>query len=159
MRTLLLSSLAKATGNRLTAERISTATNAIAMLDVAHYHDADALRRAIDAHQPIDLVLAVHAYRAGRLLVGLDTPFILILGGTDVNIHRHDAAKLATIRRACKRARAIVAFQSGLLDAVLEIDPTLRSKTRLIPQATTSPLAPPSLPRVPPYASPCCASC
>jgi hypothetical protein len=38
----------------------------------------------------IDLVIGIHAYRAGRLLEQIDRPYLLILGGTDANEFIHE---------------------------------------------------------------------
>jgi NAD(P)-dependent dehydrogenase (short-subunit alcohol dehydrogenase family) len=45
------------------------------------------------------LVLGVHAYRSGKLLLGCGVPYMIVLGGTDVNIDLHESAKGEVIRR------------------------------------------------------------
>lgn len=57
----------------------------------------------------IRLVFAVHAYRAGRLLLRSDgssfVPFVIILGGTDVNEYQRDSGKAAVMARAVRAAK------------------------------------------------------
>ena len=89
------------------------------------------------------LVLGVHAYRSGKLLLGCGVPYIIVLGGTDVNIDLHERAKGEVIRRVIAEAAAVVAFNEELKTALLALIPEARSKVFLIPQAVE--LAPPEL--------------
>ena len=47
---------------------------------------------AIAEHET-GLVIGVHAYRAGRILLGCRVPYVLVLGGTDMNVMLHDEPK------------------------------------------------------------------
>ena len=89
------------------------------------------------------LVLGVHAYRSGKLLLGCGVPYIIVLGGTDVNIDLHERAKGEVIRRVIAEAAAVVAFNEELKTALLALIPEARTKVFLIPQAVE--LAPPEL--------------
>ena len=84
------------------AERIPAAH--CSLLDINALPDAEALREHVcECH--IGLVLGIHAYRAGRLLVGSGVPFAIVLGGTDMNVMLHDEPKrrvmLDAIAQAC----------------------------------------------------------
>ena len=78
------------------------------------------------------IVLGVHAYRAGRFLLDCGLPFVIVLGGTDMNENVHEADKADTIRRAVAQAAAIVAFDTNLLSTLLKIMPgALCSESRV----------------------------
>jgi len=71
----------------------------------------------------VRLVFAVHAYRAGRLLLGPDgpshVPYIIILGGTDVNEYQEDPVKAAVMALAVNGARKVVAFTVTMAELAL----------------------------------------
>jgi len=85
---LILSSLREFTGNSVTASRLAAAIRArrTSLLDVADLAVADALAAHVHAHR-VTAVIGIHAYRAGRLLFGSRVPYVLVLGGTDVNVN------------------------------------------------------------------------
>jgi len=62
----------------------------------------------------VDVALGIHAYRAGRLLVNAGIPYVLVLGGTDMNEMVHDADKAKVMRAALERSFAVVAFGDNL---------------------------------------------
>ena len=91
---LILTSLREGTGNAVTAARLAERIPAAhcSLLDINALPDAEALREHVcECH--IGLVLGIHAYRAGRLLVGSGVPFAIVLGGTDMNVMLHDEPK------------------------------------------------------------------
>ena len=105
-RMLILTSLREGTGNAVTAARLAERIPAAhcSLLDINALPDAEALREHVcECH--IGLVLGIHAYRAGRLLVGSGVPFAIVLGGTDMNVMLHDEPKrrvmLDAIAQAC----------------------------------------------------------
>ena len=106
-RVLTLASLTAHTGNRVTAERISRAISpddCCFFLDVASVASAAALAEELRERR-VELVLGIHAYRAGRLLLGCGVPFVVVLGGTDMNEHLRDREKAPVIRAAIEEAR------------------------------------------------------
>ena len=115
-RMLLLTSLREGTGNAVTAARLAERIPAAhcSLLDINALPDAEALREHV-CKGHIGLVLGIHAYRAGRLLVGCGVPFAIVLGGTDMNVMLHDEPKrrvmLDAIAQACSARRAAHAIQ------------------------------------------------
>jgi len=85
----------------------------------------------------VDLILGVHAYRAGRFLVKCGVPFIIILGGTDVNVDLHNPEKRPTIERSIGEAGAVVAFSDEMKTALANEISAASSKTFIVPQAVT----------------------
>lgn len=140
MSTLVLSSLTPQTGNAITADRIARAVGGTTA-DIADFASPQALGHALAA-RGVRLVFAVHAFRAGRLVLGCGVPFVVILGGTDANIHIHEAEKRPVILAALRAAEAVVSFNRELQLAVLEAAPEVAPKMFVLPQAITSPLVP-----------------
>lgn len=133
---LLLASLREHTGNSITAARLADAIGAARCpcRDVNSFSDAAALRTHLQA-EGVDLVVGIHAYRSGRLLVGCGVPYALVLGGTDMNCNMAEPEKRAVMEVALQEAGAIIAFNCELLDALLVALPSVRGKTHLVPQA------------------------
>lgn len=118
---LVLSSLTPHTGNRVTTDRISAALRAAT--GVTHGRRNRKLLRSVtaaDVHEigspeslaellvmkKTSVIFGVHAYRSGRLLLDCGVPFVVILGGTDVNVDMHSSpAKRAVIMRALRQVR------------------------------------------------------
>lgn len=142
VRLLTLASLTAHTGNHVTAERISRAISSSSescLLDTSAFSTPAALGDLLRAKR-IDLVVGVHAYRAGRLLLDCGVPFVIVLGGTDMNEHIRDPEKSRVIKAAVAQAAATVAFSEKLYHAVTTAVPAAVWKTFIIPQAVTSPL-------------------
>jgi len=140
-RILLLTSLREGTGNAVTAARLAELIPAAHcfLLDINALPDAEALRKHVcECH--VGLVLGIHAYRAGRLLVGCGVPFAIVLGGTDMNVMLHDEPKRLVMLDALAQAGAIIAFNQELLGRLLEAMPEARPKTFLVPQAVRTSL-------------------
>ena len=118
-RMLILTSLRDGTGNAVTAARLAERIPAAhcSLLDINALPDAEALREHVCKCQ-IGLVLGIHAYRAGRLLVGSGVPFAIVLGGTDMNVMLHDEPK----RRVMLDAIAQVMLCAPCCTRVLQID-------------------------------------
>ena len=137
------------TGNAVTAARIMRLLPA-ALVSAVDIHTVSS-RAVLASHlvaggsgtPAAGLVLGVHAYRSGKLLLGCGVPYIIVLGGTDVNIDLHERAKGGVIRHVIAEAAAVVAFNEELKTALLALIPEARSKVFLIPQAVE--LAPPEL--------------
>ena len=145
---LILSSLREFTGNSVTASRLAAAIRAhrTSLLDVADLADADALAAHVCAHR-VTAVIGIHAYRAGRLLIGSRVPYVLVLGGTDVNVNLAHEEKRSAMAAALGAAAAIAAFHDAMADDLLRALPEIpRDRVFLVPQAVGSPL----LPRAPP---------
>lgn len=174
---LLISPLTEATGNRTTANRIGElleqAGNEVHLLDCGCASAREKIRVALAA-QSVSLIVAIHAYKAGRLLVdefnsmgkgARRSPFVLVLGGTDINVDVPDAANatgcdVKTLSESCikleylsvciRYADAVVAFTSAMAERYREFakliggDPAnddahvLAAKLRIIPQAVDS---------------------
>ena len=154
LRVVVIASMTAHTGNAITAARIMKLLPG-ALVSAVDIHTVSS-RAVLATHlvaggsgtggsgtPAAGLVLGVHAYRSGKLLLGCGVPYIIVLGGTDVNIDLHERAKGEVIRRVIAEAAAVVAFNEELKTALLALIPEARSKVFLIPQAVE--LAPPEL--------------
>jgi hypothetical protein len=149
LRVVVIASMTSHTGNAVTAARI------MRLLPAAHVSALDihtvSSRAVLATHlvaggsgtPAAGLVLGVHAYRSGKLLLGCGVPYMIVLGGTDVNIDLHESAKGEVIRRVIAEAAAVVAFNEELKTGLLARIPEARSKVFLIPQAVE--LEPPEI--------------
>ena len=154
LRVVVIASMTAHTGNAITAARIMKLLPG-ALVSAVDIHTVSS-RAVLATHlvaggsgtggsgtPAAGLVLGVHAYRSGKLLLGCGVPYIIVLGGTDVNIDLHERAKGEVIRRVIAEAAAVVAFNEELKTALLALIPEARTKVFLIPQAVE--LAPPEL--------------
>jgi hypothetical protein len=138
---LILSSLRASTGNSVTAARLARTIGAarVSTCDITSVGDAAQLR-AFVAAQNVGLVMGIHAYRSGRLLVGSRVPFAIVLGGTDMNVNMDQVDKRAVMAQAVGEAGAVIAFNEELRDKLLRATPGAAAKTFLVPQAVCTDL-------------------
>ncbi|XP_045171994.2 glycosyltransferase 1 domain-containing protein 1-like isoform X2 [Mercenaria mercenaria] len=118
MKALLLSPLMQLSGNLATISRIKKGLEKSGLqcylkcpLELS---DSKALERVLD-ELDIDVVIAVHVYKSGKLLVDSTKPYLLILGGTDVNELTGDKEKMDIMTKAVNNSRHIVAFSESLV--------------------------------------------
>ncbi len=137
---VVLASMRPHTGNAITAARITRLLPAATAraVDIHSVSSRAALAEHLAAGgdaPPAGLVLGVHAYRSGKLLLGCGVPYVIVLGGTDMNIDLYEPAKSSVIKRVIAEAAAVVAFNAELEAALLAAIPDARPKVFLIPQA------------------------
>ncbi|EOD16643.1 hypothetical protein EMIHUDRAFT_459110 [Emiliania huxleyi CCMP1516] len=137
-RVLVLSSLRAATGNAITAARLAESIRAggheCLCRDSNGFADAGELS-AFVAADAVSLVVGIHAYRSGRLLVGSAVPYVLVLGGTDMNVMMADEHRRPVMLAAAGGAGAVVAFSRELLAPLTEALPAVAPRCTLVPQA------------------------
>ncbi|XP_033748037.1 glycosyltransferase 1 domain-containing protein 1-like [Pecten maximus] len=125
---LLLSPLTKGCGNLSTIQRISShlesAGHSCILRDPDTISDSNRIQE-IASQLNIQMVLALHAYKAGRHLRGTSLPFILIFGGTDINIYAREPEKLKVMTEVVFHAKGLIAFGQSLLDAARALWPSL----------------------------------
>jgi glycosyltransferase involved in cell wall biosynthesis len=130
MKALVLSSLTEATGNAVTANRLlchlEKRFSSVRLVD-ANASTPGSLRSTV-VDGEVDLVVAVHAYRSGRLLLELPRSVhtIIVLGGTDVN----EALAPPPLRPGWEDARAVTLAALTRADAVVAFGPPLASRFR-----------------------------
>eukprot|EP01138_Halocafeteria_seosinensis_P002060 gb/GECG01002109.1/.p1 GENE.gb/GECG01002109.1/~~gb/GECG01002109.1/.p1 ORF type:complete len:370 (+),score=45.82 gb/GECG01002109.1/:1-1110(+) len=137
---LVLASLTDATGNAVTAQRLVRMLNSLGFSAVAH--DANLVKSVEDIQRlQCDAAIGIHGYRAGKWLVDAGVPYIIVLGGTDVNVYLEDSStdteRKATIYRVLTHAKAIVSFNDILKQRLLTNIPDAQQLPPIIkiPQA------------------------
>ncbi|XP_060586838.1 glycosyltransferase 1 domain-containing protein 1-like [Ruditapes philippinarum] len=117
MKVLLLSPLVDFSGNFATVTRIKKGLEKKGLrcflkcsLKLSRSED---LKDTLD-ELGIDIILAVHVYKSGKILIDVKIPYILILGGTDVNELTSDHEKMDIMTKAVNNSRHIVAFGESL---------------------------------------------
>ncbi|XP_063081544.1 glycosyltransferase 1 domain-containing protein 1 isoform X3 [Cavia porcellus] len=131
MRLLFLAVLRAHTGNAVTAERVrghlEAAGHRCILRDVSDLASPVDVADLLEA-QHCEAALALHLYRAGRLLQGHGVPFGVIFGGTDVNEDASQEEKKEVMGRVLQEARFAVAFSEPMKDTVLTLWPHTKGK-------------------------------
>ncbi|XP_054906589.1 glycosyltransferase 1 domain-containing protein 1 isoform X3 [Poeciliopsis prolifica] len=118
MKVLFLACLSPKTGNHTTAERIrshiESAGHSCELRDVADFHSPADVAHLVSQNPPFEGALAIHLFKAGRLLLDLRLPFGVIFGGTDINEDVKDEQKRVVMKQVLLKARFAVAFTEKL---------------------------------------------
>lgn len=121
MKILFVACLSPKTGNNTTAERIrdyiECAGHTCELRDAAEFQSAADVVQLISQNPPFDGALAIHLFKAGRLLLDTQVPFGVIFGGTDINEDVKVEQKRIVMEQVLQKARFAVAFTEKLRDA------------------------------------------
>ncbi|XP_068616991.1 glycosyltransferase 1 domain-containing protein 1 [Brachionichthys hirsutus] len=121
MRLLLIACLSPGTGNYATAARIRAhveeAGHTCELRDAAEFRSSTEVANLLSQNPPFQGALAVHLFKAGRLLLDTRVPFGVIFGGTDVNEDVKVEQKRVVMEQVLQRARFAVAFSDRLKEA------------------------------------------
>uniref|UniRef100_A0A8C3JBP1 Glycosyltransferase 1 domain containing 1 n=1 Tax=Calidris pygmaea TaxID=425635 RepID=A0A8C3JBP1_9CHAR len=131
MRLLLLACLRAQTGNATTAARIQNhlrAAGHICVLKDALMYESPAEIANLTSTDKFDAALAIHLYKAGRLLQGSRIPFGIIFGGTDVNEDIKCKEKHRVMGAVLEEARFAVAFTMKMKELAAAEWPDARKK-------------------------------
>nr|KAF6275256.1 glycosyltransferase 1 domain containing 1 [Pipistrellus kuhlii] len=135
MRLLFLAVLRPHTGNAVTARRVRAHLEAeghVCLLrdasDFAGPKDVAELVRA----EAVQAALALHLYRAGRLLQGHGIPFGVVFGGTDLNEDVRQGDKHRAMGAVLQEARFAVAFTEAMRAAACRqwVDPVFTREVK-----------------------------
>ncbi|XP_070689684.1 glycosyltransferase 1 domain-containing protein 1 isoform X2 [Pempheris klunzingeri] len=118
MKLLFLACLSPQTGNHTTAERIrshiESAGHTCELRDAAEFQSPAEVARLVSRNPPFEGALAIHLFRAGRLLLDIQVPFGVIFGGTDINEDVKVEQKRVVMEQVLLKARFAVAFTDKL---------------------------------------------
>ncbi|KAG7241443.1 hypothetical protein INR49_025643 [Caranx melampygus] len=118
MKLLFLACLSPKTGNHTTAERIrshiESAGHSCELRDAAEFQSPAEVADLVSQNPPFEGALAIHLYRAGRLLLDIQVPFGVIFGGTDINEDVKVEQKRVVMEQVLLKARFAVAFTDKL---------------------------------------------
>uniref|UniRef100_A0A3Q2CDD4 Glycosyltransferase 1 domain containing 1 n=1 Tax=Cyprinodon variegatus TaxID=28743 RepID=A0A3Q2CDD4_CYPVA len=129
MKLLFLACLSPKTGNFTTAERIrshiESAGHICELRDVADFQSPSDVAHLLSQNPPFEGALAIHLFKAGRLLLDIHLPFGVVFGGTDINEDVKDEQKRVVMEQVLLKARFAVAFTEKLKEEaefVLRVD-------------------------------------
>ncbi|XP_058491181.1 glycosyltransferase 1 domain-containing protein 1 isoform X2 [Solea solea] len=118
MKLLFLACLSPNTGNNTTAERIRSyieaAGHTCELRDAAEFQSPAEVADLVSRYPPFDGALAIHLFKAGRLLLDVHVPFGVIFGGTDINEDVKVKQKCVVMDQVLLKARFAVAFTNTL---------------------------------------------
>lgn len=118
MKILFLACLSPKTGNHTTAERIRShieaAGHTCELRDAADFQSPAEVADLISRNPPFQAGLAIHLFRAGRLLLDTQVPIGVIFGGTDINEDVKIEKKRVVMEQVLLKARFAVAFTDKL---------------------------------------------
>ncbi|XP_066227284.1 glycosyltransferase 1 domain-containing protein 1 isoform X2 [Saccopteryx leptura] len=117
MRLLFLAVLRPHTGNAVTAQRVRDhleAAGHVCLLKDAFDFDGPSEVAGLIRAEALEAALALHLYRAGRLLQGHGIPFGIIFGGTDLNEDISQGEKKQVMGKVLEEARFAVAFTESM---------------------------------------------
>ncbi|XP_013862611.1 glycosyltransferase 1 domain-containing protein 1 isoform X2 [Austrofundulus limnaeus] len=118
MKLLFLAPLSPKTGNHTTAERIrsyiESAGHTCELRDAGEFQSPAEVAHLVNRDPPYEGALAIHVFKAGRLLLDVHVPFGVIFGGTDINEDVKDEQKRVVMEQVLQKARFAVAFTDKL---------------------------------------------
>ncbi|KAK5909993.1 hypothetical protein CesoFtcFv8_003871 [Champsocephalus esox] len=118
MKLLFLACLSPNTGNHTTAERIrshiESAGHTCELRDAAEFQSPAEVANLISSNPTFEGALAIHLFKAGRLLLDIQIPFGVIFGGTDINEDVKVEQKRVVMEQVLQKARFAVAFTDKL---------------------------------------------
>ncbi|XP_074526011.1 glycosyltransferase 1 domain-containing protein 1 [Halichoeres trimaculatus] len=138
MKILFLAPLSPKAGNHTTAERIrshiESAGHTCELRDAAGFQSPAEVASLISRNPPFDAALAIHLFKAGRLLLEIQAPFGVIFGGTDINEDVKVEQKRVAMEQVLLKARFAVAFTEKLKEEAELFLLSLSSKIYVQPQ-------------------------
>ncbi|XP_047447089.1 glycosyltransferase 1 domain-containing protein 1 isoform X1 [Mugil cephalus] len=118
MKLLFLAPLSPKTGNHTTAERIRShielAGHTCELRDAGEFQSPADVADLLSGNPSFQAALAIHLFKAGRLLLDVQVPFGVIFGGTDINEDVKVEQKRVVMEQVLLRARFAVAFTDKL---------------------------------------------
>ncbi|XP_047238200.1 glycosyltransferase 1 domain-containing protein 1 isoform X2 [Girardinichthys multiradiatus] len=145
MKLLFLACLSPKTGNYTTAERIrshiESAGHTCELRDVADFLSPSDVAHLVSQNPPFQGALAIHLFKAGRLLLDIQLPFGVIFGGTDINEDVKDEQKRVVMEQVLLKARFAVAFTEKLKEEAEFVLVSPQSKIYVQPQGIQTEVA------------------
>ena len=123
-RVILMLSMKEGTGNTITGNRIASHLlalgYAVQMVDTTDHFTAANLAAVVHNvsydynHSTFFCLFCIHAVRSGTFALQSGLPYVIMMGGTDINVHVKDLRKLDTVRSVLAHARHIIAFTEDM---------------------------------------------
>lgn len=125
-----------ASGNDTTIRRIAAHLTALGHSVLLAPAPEDPFELAKMAKErDVDGLIGTHLYLSGRLFLESDLPYVVVLGGTDLNEFALEPEYLAVMTEVVERGHAIVAFNDDFVDRYAALWPETANRLFRIPQA------------------------
>ncbi|XP_061842082.1 glycosyltransferase 1 domain-containing protein 1 isoform X2 [Nerophis lumbriciformis] len=138
MKLLFLACLEPKTGNHTTAERIrshiESAGHTCELHHAEEFQSSSDLANLLSQNIQFDGALAIHLFKAGRLLLDIQVPFGIVFGGTDINEDVKVEKRRAVMENVLLKARFAVAFTEKMKQEAMSYLHSQSSKTYVQPQ-------------------------
>lgn len=121
----MMLSMKEGTGNTITGTRIASLLlslgYAVQMVDTTDCYEQQNIHATIhncnyNRHSLFYCLFSIHAIRAGVYAYHADVPYIVMLGGTDINVNVNDSKKAQMIYSVLMNAKHIIAFTQDMKD-------------------------------------------
>ncbi|XP_061624748.1 glycosyltransferase 1 domain-containing protein 1 isoform X2 [Phyllopteryx taeniolatus] len=118
MKLLFLACLEPKSGNHTTAERIrsyiESAGHTCELRHVEEFESSSDVANLVSQNPQFEGALAIHLFKAGRLLLDVQVPFGIVFGGTDINEDVKVETRRVVMEKVLQKARFAVAFTDKL---------------------------------------------
>lgn len=122
-RIVMMLSMKEGTGNTITGIRIAHHLMqlgfCVQMVDTTDCFEQSNIQAILhncnyNKQSHLYCLVCIHAVRSGVFAVNLGVPYVVILGGTDINVNVNDPAKRSKITHVLSNAAHIVAFTEDM---------------------------------------------
>ena len=129
-RIVILLSLKEGTGNTITGTRIAQHAKSLGfvvqMVDTTDHFASVNLAAILsnpdyNRDSSLAFLFCIHALRAGVFAAETSLPFVMMLGGTDINVNALDDSKRDRVKQVLHRAAVIIAFTHSMKQKTLDL--------------------------------------
>lgn len=147
-RIVMMLSMKEGTGNTITGTRIASVLMelgfVVQMVDTTDHFESQNMEAILHNQRynegsTLYRLFCIHALRAGVFALSTNVPYVLMLGGTDINVNIHDPTKVDRVKDVLLHAHHIIAFTESMKQRTLDLlsDSTCPPIT-VIPQVSIS---------------------
>ena len=147
-RIVMMLSLKEGTGNTITGTRIASVLMelgfVVQMVDTTDHFESQNLAAILHNQRynegsTLYRLFCIHALRAGVFALTADVPYVLMLGGTDINVSIHDPTKIDRVKNVLQHAHHIIAFTESMKQRTIDLlSDSIAPPITVIPQVVFS---------------------
>ena len=147
-RIVMMLSLKEGTGNTITGARIASVLMelgfVVQMVDTTDHFESQNLAAILNNQRynegsTLYRLFCIHALRAGVFALTSNVPYVLMLGGTDINVNINDPTKIDRVKDVLLHAHHIIAFTESMKQrAITLLSDSICPPITVIPQVFIS---------------------
>ena len=151
-RIIMMLSLKEGTGNTITGTRVASLLMdlgfTVQMVDSTDHFESGNIHAILrnprySRGSPLQCLFCIHALRSGVFALDTGVPFVLMLGGTDINVSAQDPQKAERVKEVLQRASHVIAFTEDMKQrTVALLRDAVCPPISVIPQSTELPQSP-----------------